>query len=140
MAGVGGSESFWGAGGPPHPGRVEYRLLRESIVREYRRGRLGRPDVCDAQPELLRVARNLGRQTTTLCPICEECKLVHVSFAFGPRLPPSGRAVGPGELAKLTRHRTELACYVVEVCIACSWNHLLRMFTVGGTVGSRVVR
>jgi hypothetical protein len=140
MAGVGsGSESFWGAGGPPHPGRVEYRLLRESVVREYHRGRLGRLDVCDAQPELLRVARNLGRPTTTLCPICEESKLVHVSFAFGARLPASGRAVGPGEMAKLTRQRTELACYVVEVCLDCSWNHLLRMFSVGGAVRSRVV-
>jgi len=141
MAGVGsGSENFWGAGGPPQPGRVEYRLMRESTVREYRRGRLGKLEVCDAQPELLRVARNLGRQTTTKCPICEQAKLVHVSFAFGPRLPPSGRAVGPGEIAALTRQRTELACYVVEVCIVCSWNHLLRMFTVGGGVKNRAVR
>jgi hypothetical protein len=114
--------------------------MRESTVREYRRGRLGKLEVCDAQPELLRVARNLGRQTTTKCPICEQAKLVHVSFAFGPRLPPSGRAVGPGEIAALTRQRTELACYVVEVCIVCSWNHLLRMFTVGGGVKNRAVR
>jgi hypothetical protein len=141
MAGVGsGSESFWGAGGPPQPGRVEYWLMRESTVRDYRRGRLGRLDVCDAQPELLRVARNLGRKTQTVCPICEEAKLVHVSFAFGPRLPPSGRAISAGEITALTRRKTELACYVVEVCVDCSWNHLLRMFTVGGRVGSQVVR
>jgi hypothetical protein len=141
MASVGsGSESFWGAGGPPQPGRVEYRLMRESTVREYRRGRLGRLDVCDAQPELLRVARHLGRKTRTACPICEDAKLVHVSFAFGPRLPASGRALGPGEITALTRHRTELACYVVEVCVDCAWNHLLRMFTVGGRVGNQVVR
>jgi hypothetical protein len=133
MTGVGsGSQNFWGAGGPPKPGRIEYRLMRESIVRQYRRGRLGRLDVCDAQPELLRVANNLGRQTTMTCPICEEAQLVHVSFAFGPRLPPSGRALAPGEITKLTRTSDELACYVVEVCVACNWNHLLRMFTVGG--------
>ena len=110
--------------------------MRESIVREYRRGRLGRLDVCDAQPELLRVARNLGRETTTDCPICEEAKLVHVTFAFGPNLPPSGRALAPGDLGKLTRNRTELACYVVEVCVACTWNHLLRMFTAGAVRAS----
>jgi hypothetical protein len=136
MAGVGsGSQNFWGAGGPPTSARVEYRLMRESVIREYRRGRLGRLDICDAQPELLRVARNLGRQTSTECPICEEAQLVHVSFAFGPHLPSSGRALAPGELGKLTRHRAELACYVVEVCTACSWNHLLRNFTVGAAPG-----
>ncbi|MHB1508297.1 MAG: DUF5318 family protein [Acidimicrobiales bacterium] len=132
MAGVGsGSESFWGAGGPPHPGRIEYRLMRESVVSQYRRGRLGRLDVCDAQPELLRVARNVGRETTTTCPICADAKLVHVSFAFGPRLPSSGRALVPGEIVELTRNEGEFACYVVEVCTKCCWNHLLRMFTVG---------
>ena len=127
-----GSERFWGPGGPPTAGRVEYRLLRESILREYRRGRLKRPDVCDAQPELLRVARNLGRETATTCPICEESNLVHVSFAFGPRLPASGRALAAGELGKLSRRAGDLSCYVVEVCTRCSWNHLLRMFVIGG--------
>lgn len=127
-----GSERFWGPGGQPAAGRVEYRLLRESILREYRRGRLKRPDVCDAQPELLRVARHLGRETTTTCPICEETNLVHVSFAFGPRLPPSGRALAPGELGKLSRRAGEISCYVVEVCTHCSWNHLMRMYALGG--------
>ena len=47
-----GSQSSWGVGGLPRLGRIEYRLMRESIVKEYRRGRLGRLDVCDAQPEL----------------------------------------------------------------------------------------
>jgi hypothetical protein len=112
--------------------------MRESTVREFRRGRLGRLDVCDAQPELLRVARNLGRQTSTACPICEEAQLVHVSFAFGPRLPASGRALSPGELGTLVRHRDGLACYVVEVCTECSWNHLLRMFPVGARSGTKV--
>lgn len=132
MASVrGGPEQFWGSGSSPRAGRIEYRLVRESVVNDYRRGRLGRTDVCDAQPELLRVARNLGRQTATECPICEDADLVHVTFAFGPRLPASGRAVAPGDLAKISRRPGELACYVVEVCTGCNWNHLLRMFNVG---------
>jgi hypothetical protein len=109
--------------------------MREHVVKEFRRGRLSRPEICDAQPELLRVARNLGRRTSTECPICEQADLVHASFAFGPRLPAQGRALGAGELGKLARSREEIACYVVEVCTECAWNHLLRMFTVGG--GSR---
>ncbi|HUZ18968.1 MAG TPA: DUF5318 family protein [Acidimicrobiales bacterium] len=111
-------------------GQVEYRLARDSVVREYRRGRLSRLDVCDAQAELLRVARNLGKATEINCPICEESELVHVSFAFGPRLPPGGRVVAsPTEVRALSRGRDDVAFYVVEVCTECSWNHLVRMFT-----------
>lgn len=111
-------------------GQVEYRLARDSIVREFRRGRLSRLDVCDAQPELLRVARHLGTETSETCPICEETTLVHVSFAFGPRLPASGRAIASKtELRTIARSRNDVAFYVVEVCGECGWNHLVRMFT-----------
>ena len=120
-------------GGGASLGQIEYRLARERVVREYHKGRVSRLDVCDAQSELLRVARNLGRPTLVDCPICEESKLVHVSFAFGPRLPPSGRAVtSRAELAALARSGTGVTCYVVEVCTSCSWNHLVRMLTAGG--------
>jgi hypothetical protein len=27
----------------------------------------------------------------------------------------------------------QVACYVVEVCPACAWNHLTRVFHVGGS-------
>jgi hypothetical protein len=112
---------------------IEYRLARERVVRDYRKGRVSRLDICDAQPELLRVARNLGRETTVDCPICESAKLVHVSFAFGPRLPASGRAItSAAEMAKLTGGSASIACYVVEVCVSCSWNHLVRMLVTGG--------
>ena len=107
--------------------------MRESIVKEYRRGRLGRVDVCDAQPELLRVAKNLGRHTDTDCPICEQERLVHVTFAFGPGLPPSGLPLTDlRELSKTARRSSDVTCYVVEVCNGCSWNHLLRVFAAGG--------
>ena len=111
-------------------GQIEYRLARDAIVREYRRGRLSRLDVCDAQPELLRVARNLGQASETDCPICEQTKLVHVFFGFGPRLPASGRALGStSEVRSLARSKEDVSFYVVEVCLGCSWNHLLRMFS-----------
>ena len=114
---------------PTGLGQIEYRLVRDAVVREYRRGRLSRLDVCDAHPELLRVARHLGRVTEVDCPICGEAKLVHVAFAFGPRLPPGGRALEMGgEMRSLAGRRDDVAFYVVEVCAKCSWNHLLRMF------------
>lgn len=113
---------------------IHYRLARDSVVREFRKGRLSRLDVCDAHPELLRAARHLGEATGLQCPICGEAELVLVSYAFGPRLPPSGRCLSStAEIPELSRRAQELACYVIEVCPDCSWNHLERMQLVGGT-------
>src|SRR5207245_11802177 len=110
------------------------RRARGHPVAEYKRGRLSRRDVCDAHPELLRAARHMGEVTTRACPICEDGDVVLVSFAFGTRLPAHGRCVGSKEeLARLASRRGELACYVVEVCPACSWNHLVRTFVLGTT-------
>lgn len=120
------------------PAQIDYRLARNSVVREFRKGRLSRLDVCDAHPELLRVARHLAGQsgaptTTDDCPICGEGSVVHVSYVFGPRLPPGGRCVtSPAEMAKFSRGVAQIACYVVEVCPCCAWNHLARMQVLGG--------
>ena len=114
------------------PGQVDYRLARQHAVAEFRRGRLSRLDVCDAHPELLRNARELGEPITQRCPICEDAQLVLVTYVFGPRLPASGRCISSkDELAKLGRRPTQLAAYVVEVCQECSWNHLARTFLLG---------
>jgi Family of unknown function (DUF5318) len=114
-------------------GVVDYRLTREAVIREFRKGRLSRLDVCDAHPELQRAAAGAGTQTDEPCPICEEEAITLVTYAFGPRLPPGGRCVTSArELAKLARGRAQVACYVVEVCPGCAWNHLNRVFHVGG--------
>ena len=114
---------------PTGLGQIEYRLARDATVRGFRRGQLSKLDVCDAQPELLRVATNLGQVTETECPICEEANLVNVLFAFGPRLPAQGRALeSQTELRSLAKS-DDIIFYVVEVCTACRWNHLLRNFT-----------
>lgn len=121
-----------GTGAASLPGQIDYRLARNSILKEFNRGRLSRLDVCDAHPELLRVARSMGTPAGGPCPICHDAGLVHVAYAFGPRLPAGGSAfTGPAELAKLTRRAGEVACYVVEVCTACSWNHLARTYPAG---------
>lgn len=114
------------------PGQVDYRLTRNAILGQFQRGRLSRLDVCDAHPELLRLARAAGRPTTERCPICGKAEVVHVSYAFGRHLSPGGSPFTDGaELAKLTRRAGEVACYVVEVCPDCSWNHLVRTFAAG---------
>ena len=63
--------------------------------------------------------------------MCESGPTVHVSYAFGPRLPSGGQCfVDSSELGKLVRRAGRVACYVVEVCAECSWNHLARTFMV----------
>ena len=120
--------------GPERSGQIDYRLARRHTLAEFRRGRLSRLDVCDAHPELLRAARNIGERTSRECPICDEADVVLVSFAFGPGLPASGRCVeSTAELAKLAKRRNDLACYVVEVCTECSWNHLARTYVIGNS-------
>jgi hypothetical protein len=118
-------------------GVVDYRLQRNGVVKEYKKGRLTRLDVCDAHPELIRNAKHASRPATEECPICETPgQLVLVTYVFGSKLPPSGRCIlSPRELAKLDRGRADLAAYVVEVCRTCNWNHLLQSFPVGGRTG-----
>ena len=121
-----------GTGQATRPGEVDYRLVRKHTIDEFRRGRLSKLDVCAAHPELLRAARNVGEARSEDCPICEEPSLTLVSFAFGARLPASGRCITTRkELTQLKRGAQEATCYVVEVCTACAWNQLVRSFRLG---------
>jgi len=125
-------EAIRGNGQQTAGGVIDYRLARMSIVSEYRKGRLARHEVCDAHPELKRAAQSASEATDMECPICEEDHIVLVTYAFGSRLPASGRCITTkGELAKLAKGRAQLAAYVVEVCPSCSWNHLARTFLLG---------
>lgn len=111
------------------PGEIDYRLARQSVLSEFRKGRVARHEVCDAHPELARAAREVGDPTKITCPVCEAAKVVLVSYVFGPRLPAFGRCVtSRAELRKLAKRSGEFTCYVVEVCPECSWNHLARTF------------
>ena len=130
-------EAIRGGPGRDTRGEVDYRLARNAVLSEFRKGRLGRPDVCDAHPELVRAARQVGQPTTDACPICEEAEVVHVSYVFGPRLPAHGRCItSRRELSGYARKATVNTCYVVEVCPQCSWNHLARTFTLGGSAAA----
>jgi hypothetical protein len=112
-------------------GQVDYRLARDATVREFRRGRLSRLDICDAHPELMRAALNVGRESREQCPICEETRVRLVSYIFGARLAPSGVCVtSDAELERISRRSGDMVCYVVEVCPNCSWNHLARSFSL----------
>lgn len=115
-------------------GHVDYRLARASVLADYRDGILAPSEVCDAHPELVRAAREVGKPVQGECPICERPRLVHVTYVFGPRLPKHGRCITlRGELTRLAKRPGTHVAYAVEVCQVCSWNHLVRRSTLENT-------
>ena len=112
-------------------GDVSYLLERNRVLQQYRSGELSRNDVCDAHPELVRAAHHYSEHVNDLCPICDKQALRLVSYVFGPRLPSHGRCVNSaGDLARIRKRKGTFTCYTVEVCSQCSWNHLLRSYTL----------
>ncbi len=112
---------------------MDYALARRAVLRDLRRGRVGRHDVCDAHPELVRAALNVGEEARRDCPVCGNASLRLVSYVYGDALKAAnGRCISfPGELEKLGASIDEFACYVVEVCPDCRWNHLDRRLLLG---------
>jgi hypothetical protein len=116
---------------------TDYELARRAVLRDLAAGRVSRADVCDAHPELLRAARNVGEKAGKQCPVCKSRHLYYVSYVYGDRLrAANGRALSqPGELSKLSAQHDEFDRYVVEVCTDCCWNHLGRRELHGKKVG-----
>lgn len=115
----------------PKDGYLEYGLRRKQTLELFRAGYLGVKDICDAHPELIRVAENWGVKSGQSCPICNDAILVNTCFLFGQGLPKSGLPVTTSkELKDHLTAKKQLVCYVVEVCLNCSWNYLLRAFYV----------
>jgi hypothetical protein len=114
-------------------GIIDHRLARRMLISEVKRGRIPLEQVCDAHPELIRAATNVGTRTTTVCPICTDSELRLVTYVFGHGIGPQGRCVSTAkEMRALAARRAELSAYVVEACIECHWNHLLRVLPIGG--------
>jgi hypothetical protein len=112
---------------------VEYGLVRRALLAALAAGAVGRDDVCDAHPELVRAATHLGRRTKEVCPVCEGGELREVTYVFGARLPAGGACPGTrAELLKIERREEPVQCYAVEVCVACHFHHLARKWAAGG--------
>lgn len=112
---------------------VDYRMARRALLRDLGTGLRSQIDVCDAHPELTRAARFIGEASTDPCPICDNRSLRQVFFAYGKELRgrENGRVRRRADLEELRARVDEVACYVVEVCLECSWNHLVRSFLIG---------
>ena len=127
--------------GSEGPGEIDYRLARQSVLSEYKKGRIAQHEICDAHPELVRAARELGEPTKLLCPVCEDANVVLVTYVFGPRLPAFGRCITTKkELQAIAKRSGSFTAYVIEVCPSCSWNHLARTFLLNPARGRAVAR
>lgn len=123
---------------------TDYRMAKRALVREVTRGARPLTDVCDAHPELLRAARNVGTVTTRDCPICEladdradiprdDVALRQVTYVFGDSLRrrSGGLVWTREELDDLAASHDSFTAYVVECCLVCGWNHLVESQLLG---------
>jgi hypothetical protein len=113
----------------PELGVVDYTLAKRALLRDVRRGTLSILDVCDAHPELMRAARHVGRETARRCPVCEQHPLKLLAYVYADDLKrENGRVWELEKGIALAAQRRGGACYVVEVCTGCAWNHLTEAF------------
>lgn len=111
-------------------GSVDYTLAKRAILREFRVGLVSRFDICDAHPELMRAAKYVGEPASHACPVCRKDNLRLLAYVYADDLrADNGRVWELKKALALTAAHRGGACYVVEVCPDCSWNHLSRAFT-----------
>lgn len=127
-----------------HP-TTDYRMASRALVDRVSRGLVAVQDVCDAHPELLRAAANVGQETKRHCPICsladeraevsrdEAPALRLVTYVFGDALKKlSGHIVWErSELDELAGSHDSFTAYVIECCLVCGWNHMVESALMG---------
>lgn len=116
-------------------GVIDYTLAKRALLRDAQVGVLGLTDICDAHPELIRAAKHVGEPTSNDCPVCGKAKLVLLAYVYGENLrDQNGRVWSIETGLKLAASSPGAACYVVEVCTYCQWNHLRESFTARRSV------
>jgi hypothetical protein len=118
--------------------RVDYSLARRAVLREYHSGHVSRFEICDAHPDLLRAARYAGEKTSSPCPVCDGGPLLLISYAFSDAFPKkeNGKVWSSRDVAPLMK-LSDARLYTVEVCLDCSWNHLLSQVAFAGRARGR---
>ena len=110
-------------------GVIDYTLAKRALLRDWHRGLLSRLEICDAHPELMRAARYLGAEAARPCPVCGDWDLRLLAYVFGDGLKTdNGRAFEIEEGLSRAASNRGAACYVIEVCTGCSWNHVCEAF------------
>lgn len=113
---------------------IDYALQRRHTLQALRRPQrtLSRADVCDADPMLVRSAMHHGEDSAAPCPICAGRRMVNLHYVFGDQLGQySGRIKSTAELDAMQSEYGEFLVRVVEVCLDCSWNHMIASYLLG---------
>ena len=126
----------WAQAYPSRPARIVVGFpaggatdIMARLMGEWLTQRLGQQFIVENKPG---VSGNVGTETETLCPICEESKLRIVTYVFGHHLPAHGRCVSTAtEMRRLAQANAgDRTAYMVEACTACRWHHLLRVWSI----------
>ncbi|MGH2772878.1 MAG: DUF5318 family protein [Actinomycetota bacterium] len=114
-------------------GFIDYTLAKRAVLDGFKRGAVDAHDICDAHPELMRAARNIGEALLRPCPVCSAGELKQVRYVFGDQLKRlSGQPVYPSDMdVVLSRKVDEFRCYAIEVCVDCGWNHMSSCYLLG---------
>lgn len=111
---------------------VDYSLQRRALLHDLYSGRVATHEVCDASPYLKNAARFHGEATEARCPVCRRENLTNVHYIYGDELRQSaGQARRLAELSVMAMTLREFQVFVVEVCRACDWNHLIEQYLLG---------
>lgn len=111
---------------------INYALQRRARLAQVRSGLVSSSEACDAHPHLLLAAQNYGSVSPAPCPICGGEGARIVRFVYGDELGQSaGQARSAGELERMDEAVEAVSVYLVEVCPACKWNHLIESFVIG---------
>ena len=116
---------------------IDYALQRRSTLASLQRpGRtLARAEACDADPMLIRAAKHHGEPAGSPCPVCKSNDLTLLHHVFGDQLGQySGRIKRISELEEMAHEYGEFKVVVVEVCLACRWNHMILTYLLGDGV------
>jgi hypothetical protein len=108
---------------------VDYTFAKRSLLRDFDHGIISRFDICDAHPELMRAARYVGERSSRPCPVCGKDELKLLAYVYSDHLKANnGRVWELDKALSMAADHRGARCYVVEVCIGCSWNHLREAF------------
>ncbi|KGM18196.1 hypothetical protein CAURIC_11235 [Corynebacterium auriscanis] len=118
-------------------------LERARVLSQFRSGELRASDICDATSSLIASAEVLGHRAERLCPVCGSEKLYDTRWIHGELLgEKSGTARSVKEIdvvledfsqgrlqAEMAENPGEITVHIVEVCLHCRWNFLVRVET-----------
>lgn len=121
---------------------IDHVLQRRNALSSLVLAATGSSEHLDPHPYLLRAAKHHGVNAGMPCPWCRHAAgLVHLRYVYGDELGPfSGRLRTEAELHTMAFEHGFFRVYVVEVCVECHWNHLVRSFVLGDGVPRPALR